>query len=422
MKSILRKIVLKKLEILAKIKLKKMNAKIIGVTGSVGKTTCKDAIFDVLSKKYRVLKNKKSFNSEFGLPLTILHQDSGFGSAKDWVHILWQGFVRTFFVKDEYDYLILEMGVDKPGDMDFLTSLAKPNIAVITAIKPVHMDDSQFKNTDEIFKEKSKICNGAEICLVNCDDKHISTLKKDNVHTYGKTNHVDYRVANFEQTEEGIEFDVQNNGNSYQFYASLYGEYWTASLMPAIVIGFIEGVGVNDIIDAISEFKLPPGRLSLIEGIKESLILDSSYNANIEAVKESLKVLDFFGKSRNKRRVFIFGNMNELGEYSKKSHEEVGAEVPKYCDLLLTVGGDVRYGASAANKHGLDSSKIKSFPSAKEAAKYYKEIMNYGDIILVKGSQNKVRLEIFVKALMKHPEKAKDLLVRQSEKWQNIAP
>jgi UDP-N-acetylmuramoyl-tripeptide--D-alanyl-D-alanine ligase len=422
MKNMLRKIVLKKLEILARIKLHRMNAKVIGVTGSVGKTTCKDAIYDVLSKKFRVLKNKKSFNSEFGLPLTILHQDSGFGSASEWMKILWRGFVRTFFVDDKYDYLVLEMGVDKPGDMDFLIGLAKPKIAVITAIKPAHLDESQFKNIEEIFKEKSKICNGAEICLINHDDKYISSLKKENVYTYGTKNHVDYRVANFEQTEEGIEFDVQNNGNSYQFYTALYGQYWTESLMPAIVIGFIEGVPVNDVIDAIAGFKLPPGRLSLIEGMKESLILDSSYNASPEAVKESLKVLDFFGKSRNKRRVFVFGNMNELGEYSKELHEDVGVEIPKYCDLLLTVGEDVRYGASTANKHGLDSSKIKSFPSAKEAAKYYKEIINFGDIVLVKGSQNKVRLEIFVKALMKHPEKAKELLVRQEEKWHNIAP
>lgn len=422
MKSLLRKIVLKKLEILARIKLKKMNAKVIGVTGSVGKTTCKDAMYDVLSKKFRVLKNKKSFNSEFGLPLTILHQDSGFGSAKDWVKILWHGFLRTFFVKDEYDYLILEMGVDKPGDMDFLTSLAKPSIAVITAIKAAHLDESQFKNIDEIFAEKSKIFEGAEMCLINHDDKYTSTIQKDNTCTYGKKNHTDYRVANFEQTEEGIEFDVQNNGNSYQLYASLFGEYWTESLMPAIVVGFLEGVGVNDIVDAISKFKLPPGRLSLIDGIKESLILDSSYNASPEAVKESLKVLDFFGKKREKRRIFVFGNMNELGKYSKEMHEEVGAEIPKYCDLLLTVGEDVRYGASAANKHGMDSTKIKSFPSAEEAAKYYKEIMDFGDIVLVKGSQNKVRLEVFVKALMKHPEKAKELLVRQGEKWQTIAP
>lgn len=422
MKSLLRKIVLKQLEILARIKLKKMNAKVIGVTGSVGKTTCKDAIYNVLSKKYRVLKNKKSFNSEFGLPLTILHQDSGFGSAKDWILILWKGFVRTFFVNDKYDYIVLEMGVDKPGDMEFLTKIAKPSIAIITAIKPAHLDDSQFANIDEIFVEKSKICNGAKLCLINQDDKYISTIETKNACTYGKKHHAEYRVANFEQTEEGLEFDVQNNGNSYQFYAPLYGEYWTESLMPAIIVGIIEGVPMNNIIDAIAEFKLPPGRLSLIEGAKESLILDSSYNASPEAVKESLKVLDFFGKSRKARRVFIFGNMNELGKYSKELHEEVGAEIPKYCDLLLTVGEDVRYGASAANKHGLDSSKIKSFPSAKEAAKYYKEIMNFGDIILVKGSQNKVRLELFVKALMKHPEKAKELLVRQEEKWQNISP
>ncbi|MFC1647391.1 UDP-N-acetylmuramoyl-tripeptide--D-alanyl-D-alanine ligase [Patescibacteria group bacterium] len=420
MKSILRKIVLKKLEILARIKLRRMKAKVIGVTGSVGKTSCKDAIYEVLSKRYRVLKNKKSFNSEFGLPLTILQQNSGFNSPIDWVKILFGGFWRTFFVKDKYDYLVLEMGVDKAGDMDFLTKLAPPDFAVITAIKPAHLADGQFKSVDEIFSEKSKIFSNAKTKLINIDDPLIAKIKGDI--TYGFADFADFKAFSFIQNEKGIDFDVEYKGKDYQFFVPVFGEYHVSTLFPAIVLGFLTDVPIANIQEALMNYRLPPGRLSLIEGLQDTLILDSSYNASPDAVKESLKVLDYFGNKRNGRRVFIFGNMNELGENSIKLHQEIGSIVPQYVDILITVGEDVRYANAAANKQGMNSSNIFSFKSAKEAAIHYKNMMGGRDIILVKGSQNKVRLEIFIKEIMKHPEKAKELLVRQEEKWQNIAP
>jgi UDP-N-acetylmuramoyl-tripeptide--D-alanyl-D-alanine ligase len=176
MKNLLKKAVLRVLKFLAKVKLNRMKAKIIGVTGSVGKTTCKDAIFDVLATKYRVLKNEKSYNSEFGLLLTILHQESGFSSAGQWMKTLLRGFIRAFFVRDRYDFLVLEMGVDKPGDMDFLTSVVKPDYALITAIKPVHMAEGQFSSLDEIYNEKKKIFENMKpggVRLVNMDDEYI---------------------------------------------------------------------------------------------------------------------------------------------------------------------------------------------------------------------------------------------------------
>ncbi len=420
MKSILRKIVLKKLEILARIKLRRMKAKVIGVTGSVGKTTCKDAIYDVLSKHYKVLKNEKSFNSDFGLPLTILQQNSGFSSPLQWFKILLKGFWRTFFVKDKFDYLIFEMGVDKKGDMDFLTKLAKPEIACITAIKPVHMDDSQFSDISEIFDEKKKIFRYAKTRLINKDDKYITDLESDVSYGFGEG--ANFKAFSFMQTEKGVDFDVEYEGSDYHFFIPVFGKYQVSTLMPAIVIGFLSKVPASAIQEALKEYALPPGRMSLIEGVKNSLILDSSYNASPEAVKESLKVLDYFGRKKGGRRVFVFGNMNELGEKSRQLHEEVGEKIPDYTDLLITVGDDVRYAASAANKNGLDSSNIASFETAKEAAEYFKKYMCENDTVLAKGSQNKVRLEIFIKEIMKHPEKAEELLVRQEEKWQNISP
>jgi UDP-N-acetylmuramoyl-tripeptide--D-alanyl-D-alanine ligase len=162
--------------------------------------------------------------------------------------------------------------------------------------------------------------------------------------------------------------------------------------------------------------------MSLIKGIKNTLILDSSYNASPNAVAEALKILDFFGKKRDKRRIFVFGNMNELGNSSKEHHMRTGQLIPDYADVLFTVGDDVVYAASAANKAGMPSENIYSSKTAVQAAKKYKEIIEEGDIILAKGSQNNVFLEIFIKEIMADPSQAEEILVRQGKKWKNIKP
>ncbi|MFC1655729.1 UDP-N-acetylmuramoyl-tripeptide--D-alanyl-D-alanine ligase [Patescibacteria group bacterium] len=429
MKSLFRKIVLKVLEVLARIKLKRMGAKTIGITGAVGKTSCKEVVFSVLAKKYKVLRNEKSFNSEFGLPLTILHQKSGFSSPVQWLKILVKGFFRTFFVKDKYDFIILEMGVDKAGDMDFLTKIAPPDIALITAIKPVHMASGQFATVNEIFNEKKKIFDSLKndgIALIAIDDKFVGSLANSveckKCITYGVSGNAKVHARNVTQAEKGLTFSVHYQNKEYQFRTNLFGEYQLSILMPAIILGLINDVPIQEIQDAIASFRLPPGRLSLIKGTKDTLILDSSYNASPEAVIESLKVLDFFGKKRNKRRIFLFGNMNELGQNSRELHENVGKQIPASTDILITVGEDVKFAADQAIKGGLAAENIRTLNSAKEAADYYKKIMQEGDIILAKGSQNKVRLEIFVKELMANPEEAKEKLVRQGKNWENIAP
>ncbi len=429
MKRFLRNFVLKILEFLAKKKLKRMDAKIIGITGSVGKTSCKELLADILAKKYKVLKNEKSYNSEFGLLLTILRQSSGFSSPLQWIKIIAGGFVKTFFVKESFDYLVLEMGVDKPGDMDYLTKIAPPNMAIMTAIKPVHMDIAQFQSLEEVFNEKKKIIlnmkRGGK-ALITLDDEYISRLAKEGgdkkIITYSQNKKAEMYADEIEQTEEGLKFKIHYKNESFGAFVALFGEYQLSMVLPAILAGIEAGVSISDIQAALKAFTLPPGRMSTIEGIKGSIILDSSYNASPEAVKEALKVLNFFGKKRKTRRVFVFGNMNELGVHSKSLHQDVGKEIPKYTDLLITVGQDVRYGAEEAIKNGLAAEQIYSFNNVHDAVDFYKKEIQKGDVILAKGSQNKVRLEIFVKAFMLRPQDAEHVLARQDKNWENVQP
>jgi len=428
MKRFLRNSVLKILEFLAKKKLQRLDATIIGITGSVGKTSCKELVADILSKKYKVLKNEKSYNSEFGLLLTILRQKSGFSSPIQWIKIIVKGFFQAFFVNEHFDYLVLEMGVDKPGDMDYLTRIAPPEIAIMTAIKPVHLDVAQFASIEDVFNEKKKIVSGMKksgTAFITLDDKFISKLAMENgkkIVTYSQNKTADFYANDIEQTEEGLKFKVNFKGDSFNAFVPLFGEYQLSMVLPAIIAGIKADVSIHDIQAALKGFSLPPGRMSLIKGLKNTLILDSSYNASPEAVKEALKVLDFFGKKRATRRIFVFGNMNELGSHSKSLHQEVGEHVPANADMLIAVGKDVGYTAESAKKKGLPDENIHSFENVNQAVDFYKKEIKTGDIILVKGSQNKVRLEIFVKAFMLRPEEAEDTLVRQERNWENIQP
>ncbi|MBD3156608.1 hypothetical protein GF369_02145 [Candidatus Peregrinibacteria bacterium] len=429
MKRFLKKSVLSILAFLAKRKLKTMRASIVGITGSVGKTSCKDLVAHLLETHHRVLKSEKSYNSEFGLLLTILQQKSGFSSPVQWLVTLFKAFGYTFFNRETFDYLILEMGVDKSGDMDYLTHIAPPDIAIITAIKPVHLDNAQFSSIEDVFREKKKIVSRMKpdgTAYLSLDDNHIKTLSDDKEHNhilYSQKKKADVWASDIRQTEEGLSFTVHyGDEDSFTAFVPLYGEYQLSIVLPAIIAARETGIPVQTIQETLKGYHLPPGRMTLIEGIDNLLLLDSSYNASPEAVKEALHVLHFFGTKRGARRVFIFGNMNELGDYSKSLHQDVGRHIPSKADVLITVGEDVHYAAETALKNGMPSKHIIECRDVHKAIERYREIKKPGDVVLAKGSQNNVRLECFVEAFMLRPEEAQDTLVRQGKNWENIAP
>jgi UDP-N-acetylmuramoyl-tripeptide--D-alanyl-D-alanine ligase len=424
MKKLFKKVVLWLLKRMAKFRLRKFKGKIITVTGSLGKTSTKEAVFCVLNSQYKVKKNLKSMNTDFGLLLTILDIDSGFSSVTKWSWFLLKGFFNSFF-RDCSEFLLLEFGVDKPADMDFLLSVVKPDIAVFTNVSPVHLADGQFRDLQDIFDEKRKMVDALRdggVAVLNVDNPFLARLAKErgkkNTMTFGENNEdAQYLISKIAQSVEGISFILNHKDKKYKVEAGVLGAHQTYVLTPALICAEIVGMDVEVAISALKRFSLPPGRMTIIPAKEEAMILDSSYNSSPDALLASLKVLKEVAGDH--RKVAVLGSMNELGDKSRSLHEIIGESVPKYVDLLLTVGEEAKLIAKKAEECGMNKKNISVFKTADEAAEFFKDKIKKGDIVLVKGSQNRIHLERFVKELMANPDDADKLLVRQEKVWKS---
>lgn len=454
------------LEALVRIKLRRINPKIIGVTGSFGKTSVKQAIYEVLKSRFRVAQSPKSLNTEIGLLLAVLEQPSGFSSPLKWGKILFSACVNAFFGK-KYDFFVLEYGADKPGDIEHLAAVVKPDFAVITHVSRTHQAQGQFKNIKEVFEEKAhlaKCLDKSGAAILNMDDELLGTLrgtlaaktfwfsgagnsKKDapSRRINGLTkicsadlqlgladifaDHLSHRPsrssatgllpshgwASFEKNSIAAKIHIGDAAVFANFPVA--GTFHVDLFLPALMIGILNGISLEEGIAALQFFKLPPGRMSLIEGKNGSALIDSSYNASPETVRQALNLLKEFP---GKRKIAVLGNMNELGDYSDEAHKSVGQSIGPWLDLLITVGESAGLIADSALKNGLLKSKIKTLSDAQAAAQLLETEIKEGDVVLFKGSQDKVRLERAVKKLMAHPEDAKKLLCRQEPEWEEI--
>lgn len=407
-----------------KIKLRRTKPKIIGITGSFGKTTTKEAVYEVLRMHWRVYRNPKSLNTEIGLLLAVLEQPSGFSSPLKWLRVLFGAVVNTFASR-RYDFMVLEYGADRPGDIGHLVKLVKPHVGIITKISRVHQAEGQFKNADEVFHEKKKLVTCLEksgVVILNHEDALLKTLKnKLEARTFWFGNKGDIFAEDLKNTHNGFSATIVNETPVFKkFHAEfpIAGSFHIDAFLPALLCGVLHGITLEEGLRALQSFKLPPGRMSIISGVHGTTILDSSYNASPETTKQALALLkDFPGK----RKIAVLGNMNELGEYTEEGHREVGSVIGNWLDLLITVGDFARGVANEALKKGLPESRIKVLSSPEEAGEtLLAQKLSKGDIILFKGSQNRVRLERAVKMLMAHTEDAKKLLCRQEEEWGEI--
>lgn len=435
MKQFFRSTILWYLQVLARVKVRRLKPFVIGVTGSVGKTSTKDAIYTVLSSKYQVIRNEKSFNSEFGLPLAILEQPSGFSSAKDWLKIIFASFGEAVSGGKSLSMMALEFGVDKPGDMDELLKVVQPQVAVMTAIKPVHLAEGQFKDLDDIFAEKSKIARSLPekgTAILNADDGYILGLRdqlKSRILWYGTSEMAQLRASEVHSDLKGLHFTVHYGGEAVKATFKLVGNFQIYVILPAIATALVCGFSLQEAVDGLKDFELPPGRMSLLEGIHGTHIIDSTYNASPAAVKEALTFLKELGDAKigpggvrlQGRKIAVLGNMNELGHMTDYYHQEVGKEVIGVADLLFTVGESAALIGQSAIENGFHKEAVIHSVDAVEAAKKLLPLVKEGDIILVKGSQNKVRLEKLVKELLAHPDDAEEKLVRQDKHWKDIA-
>jgi UDP-N-acetylmuramoyl-tripeptide--D-alanyl-D-alanine ligase len=419
MKSLFKFIIGQILAIKARQYLRENRAQVIAITGSIGKTSTKEAIYKILKQKFNVYRSEKSFNTELGLSLAILQEDeSGFSSPLAWLKILHRVFFKP---KGIYQKIILEMGADRPGDIKKLIKISKPTIGVITNITPVHLAEGQFKDVHDIAREKGILVKNLQkegIAVLNYDDPLIRNMETNAQKiTFGLEAPADVRAKDIHVTAKHIRFTVTYKEQSKEFTVPVLGRFQVYVFLPAIAVGLQMGITLEDCALALSDFTLPCGRMNPIPGINRSTIIDSSYNASPVTMKKALELLS---ELRSDRKIAALGTMNELGEMSKNAHLELGKQVAGIANMLVAVGTEAVTIKQGAIDGGMEESKIFTFLDSEEAGHFLKEELSSGDLVLVKGSQNRVRMEKLVKIIMAKPEKAPELLCRQGEMWEKI--
>lgn len=412
------------LRFLAQRTVRKYNPSIIGITGNVGKTSTKEAIYTVLHMERRVRAASKNFNNEFGLPLVILGNWKETGGTFFWLRVICRGILQILIKNPSYpEILILEYGVDRPGDMKYLLEIARPQIAAVTTIGDVPVHVEFFVGKEGIAREKGKIVAqlpSTGFAILNADDPLVMEMKKQTraqVMTFGFSKDAYMKVSSFEESvgeQTGIRFKLVSRGRFVPAHIEhALGKTQAYSSAAAACVGLTFGMNLVKITEALSRYESPPGRLKIILGLKGSFIIDDTYNASPASMNEAL---DTMKRLEAKRKIAVLGDMLELGQYTIQAHEAAGKKAAKIVDILISVGGRGKFIAEAAVKFGMPRKNVFSFDNVRDAGIHLQNIMRRGDIILVKGSQG-VRMEKIVKEIMADPAQAEKLLVRQNKEW-----
>lgn len=426
MKSLFKHVVVSILTFEAKVLLHRMNPTIIAVTGSVGKTSTKDAIYAVLKNQIRTRKSQKSFNSDIGVPLTVLGLQNAWNSPLGWFKNLAEGLVIALFARDYPEVLVLETGVDRPGDMKQLTSWLKPDIVVLTRLPQVPVHVEYFSSPEEVAAEKLQLVRALRddgILIYNHDDeKIIQAVEEVRQTAFGYSR---YSPSHFHVTADkviydgsepaGLEFTLTHVDESVKLsvHASL-GVQHAYNYAAAVAVGALFNVPLQTAAAALAEATPPPGRMRLIRGRAGTLFIDDTYNASPTAMEQALVTLREV--KHVKRKIAVLGDMMELGQYSVREHERIGALVAQSAHVLLTVGVRARKIAEGALENGMDEATIFQYEHIERAAEELSGMLKTGDLVLVKASQS-IRGEKLVKELMQDPDQAPELLVRQEAMW-----
>ncbi len=416
----------------ARLVIRKYKPHIVAVTGSVGKTSTKDAIFAVLARSEHVRKSEKSFNSEIGMPLTVLGCPNAWSNPLRWMQNIFDGLYLIVFPAKYPQWLVLEVGADRPGDISNLAKWLPVDVAVITRLPDVPVHVEFFDSPAAVVEEKASIIGaikeGGALVLYG-DDGHTKDLsaraeaRNVRVITFGLTDGADVRGLDFALLREegkddgalGMSYQIDLEGTRVPARVlGVVGEHAALSSIAAAAVGRALGKEIPDILEGLEDYEPPHGRMHLIRGIKDTLIIDDTYNASPAAVAAGLDTLAFIAPTG--RKIAALADMLELGRVSVDAHRKVGAQAAKAVDLLVTVGFRARDIASGALDNGLADEQIFQYEDSDRAGDELAAMLRPGDCVLVKGSQS-MRMERVVEHLMAEPERAGELLVRQDEQW-----
>ncbi len=368
------------LQKLSKYYLKILNPKVIGITGSVGKTTTKDILFHILNSKYEAGKTMGNYNNEIGLPLTILSLD------------------------ENVEMAILEMGAGEKGDISFLAELARPEIAIITNIGLSHLET--MGSQENIFDEKMKITSyfGENDTLIFIPDGKFLLEEKRNFNSIPVKaevgNERDLVIKNIKNHgEKGTEFFIEYMGEREKFSLEVLGKHNALNCGLAVAAAIKCGVNLKEASAAIKGAEITKGRQTIKEkdGYK---IIDDTYNASPTSMKAALDLLESFD---GKRKIAILGDMYELGNVSETSHYEIGKyAISKNFDVLISVGDNARniYRGAHDYKKDIDETitKIIHYNNREIALENVKSLVQKGDVLLFKASRG-MKLEEIIEKL-----------------------
>ena len=432
MKSIFKKIISLIITCEAILIIKKYKPKIIAVTGSVGKTSTKDAIFAVMSSSFFVRKSEKSFNSDIGIPLTILGCQNAWFDPIKWCRNIFRGLELILFTKKYPEWLILEVGADRPGDIKNVSRWLKPKLVVLTSFAKVPVHVEFFKDRDAVIREKKYLVDALKhdgILIVNGDDEDSVKIKESakNISIiYGTSNMADLiatEIKNYYGKDGGIEgvtFKVEYKENIIPvIIKGALGDKSLYSSVAAIAVGISQKINIVKAAEALINLEVSKGRMRVIKGIRNTTIIDDTYNSSPKALISALNTLKEIKVSNSAKKIAVLGDMLELGKHSIDEHYKAGKLVADVCDILLTVGIRSRKIAEGALDGLLSEKNIYQFENSVEAGKFLQNILKEGDVILIKGSQS-MRMERTVEEVMSEPDKAVELLVRQETEWKNI--
>ncbi len=418
----------KVLRFFARIVLRKYKPLVVGITGSVGKTSAKEAVYAVLKDRFRVRRNIKNYNNEIGIPLTILGIEFH-RSVLKWLLNLIKILGLIVLPLRYPKKLILEVGVDHPGDIKYLADFIDFKIGVITEVSAVHLEF--FDDIKKLVKEKGtlfKVLPSEGLAILNRDSRFyeaLSAMSKAPVFTFGFDERADVHLdgpVKMRKMEREIKkgqvpslvFKVNYKRTTVPIrLPGAVGEHQVYAALAAIAVGLNLGMNLVEISESLKNYTPPPGRMKLLSGIKDSLIIDDTYNSSPKAALAALRTL---GKIEGKRKIAVLGDMLELGPYTEKGHRQVGKKVSEVADILITVGPMAELILDEAIKRGFSKHSVFCFTESSETGRFLQNFVREGDLVLVKGSQ-KVRMEQIVKEIMAEPERAKELLCRQDELW-----
>jgi alanine racemase len=369
---------------------------VVGITGSVGKTSTKEAVAAVLAQARPAFRSQGSFNGRFGLPVALGRLEEG------------------------QDLAVLEMACDGLDEIRHLADITRPRVGVVTRVGHSHLH--YFGTPDVIAREKGRLVEALPadgLAVLNYDDRRVRAMAGRTVArvvTYGLDPAADVWGDAVQVSLDGTTLDVHVGDETVRLRIALIGAQHAYTILAAVAVGRAYGLDWDSIARGLEAVRPMPGRTRLLRGAGGSYLLDDSYNAGPESALAALETLRTLPAGR---RIVALGDMVQLGDYAEAGHRQVGRRIAEVADGLVTLGDLARIAADEALAAGMAADRVRVTYTAEDATRALESMLQTGDMILLKGSAE-ARLEYVTRELMAEPERAEELLPRQHRGWAQV--